>query len=239
MVRLASLVLALTLGAAATSISADAQAPGGRFSDQIDAFAAADKGAPPPACPLLFVGSDSIRGWTTLAHDMTPYPVLNRGVDGADIADLNAAFARLVAPYKPRAIVFYGGDNDLHDGKTPDEVVADFKTFMALKRALAPHVRVYFISVKPSNVRLTEYPAQEDVNRQIKALTLTQHDLIVVDVVPDMMADGKPKPVFVADGLHLNRDGYAIWAKYLRRVLDWTGAAKLKCPLAPQAKKLK
>jgi len=100
-------------------------------------------------------------------------------------------------------------------------------------------VRVYFISVKPSNVRLTEYPAQEDVNRQIKALTLTQHDLIFVDVVADMMADGKPKPLFVADGLHLNPDGYAIWTKDLRRVLDWTGAAKLKCPPPPKPAKQK
>jgi lysophospholipase L1-like esterase len=182
---------------------------------------------------VLFVGSSSIRRWTTLAHDMAPYPVLNRGFGGAEIADINANFARVVRPYRPRAIVFYAGDNDLHDGKTPDEVVADFNKFMTLKRANLKQVRVYFISVKPSKARLTEYPAQEAVNLAVKAMTLTQHDLIEIDMVPDMMADGKPMDIFVDDGLHMNAAGYAIWTRDVRRVFDWTEVKKLKCP-APE-----
>ena len=50
-------------------------------------------------------------------------------------ADINDNFVRLVRVYRPRAIVLYAGDNDLHDGKTPDEVVADFNKFMFIKRA--------------------------------------------------------------------------------------------------------
>lgn len=237
MVRLASLVLALALGVAATSPPADPLPAKRRFADEIDAFAAADKANPPSACPLLFVGSSSIRRWATLAHDMAPYPTLNRGFGGAEIADVNAEFGRVVAPYRPRAIVFYAGGNDLHDDMTPDEVVAEFKTFMALKRAALPHVRVYFVSVKPSKARLTEYPAQEAVNHQIKAMSLTQHDLIVIDVVPDMMADGKPKDIFESDGLHMTAAGYAIWTTDIRRVLDWTNAKNLKCPPPPKPAK--
>jgi lysophospholipase L1-like esterase len=245
MLRIAPLVLALTLGAAAASVAADPQPVANRFAAQVDAYAAPDRASPPAACPVLFVGSASIRRWSTLAHDLAPYPVLNRGLDGADvganvnaeIADINANFARLVAPYRPRAIVFYAGENDLHDGDTPDEVVADFNKFMALKRATLPHVRVYFVSLKPSKARLTEYPAQEAVNRKIQAMSVTRHDLILVDLVDDMMADGKPKDVFAANGLNLNPAGYAIWTKNIRRVLDWTGAQKLKCPPEPKPAK--
>jgi lysophospholipase L1-like esterase len=236
MYRIASLALALALGAFTTAFAADPAPAGGRFASEIAAFAAADQASPPPACPLLFVGSASIGRWTTLAHDLAPYPTLNRGFEGPEIADLNANFGRLVTPYRPRAIVFYAGDNDLHAGQTPDEVVADFKTFMALKRKALKSVRVYFVSVKPSKARIDEYPAQEAVNQAVKAMTLTQHDLIFVDVVPDMMADGKPKDIFVDDGLHLTPAGYAIWTKDIRRVLGWTGAEKLKCPAPQKAK---
>jgi len=237
MLRISSLVLALALGFLATAAAADPPAAAGRFADEIDAFAAADRASAPPACPVLFVGSSSIRRWTTLAHDLAPYPVLNRGFGGAEIADINANFGRVVRAYRPRAIVFYAGDNDLHDGDTPDEVVADFNKFMFLKRATMKHVRVYFISVKPSKARLTEYPAQEAVNRAVKAMSLTQHDLVEIDVVGDMMADGKPKDIFEDDGLHMTAAGYAIWTTDVRRVFDWTQVKKLECPAAERARK--
>jgi hypothetical protein len=239
MFRIASLVPALALSLLTTAFAADAPPATGRFAAEIEAFAAADQATPPPACPLLFVGSTSIRDWTTLAHDMAPYPTLNRGFDGAQIADINDNFFRVVRAYRPRAIVFYAGDNDLHDGKTPEEVVADFNKFMLLKRASLKHVRVYFVSVKPSKARLTEYPAQEAVNQAVKAMALTQHDLIEIDVVGDMMADGKPKDIFVDDGLHMNPAGYAIWTQDIRRVFDWTGAKKLQCPAPERPRKAK
>ena len=49
MVRLASLVLALTLGVAATSLPADPLPAKARFADEIEAFAAADRAHPPAA----------------------------------------------------------------------------------------------------------------------------------------------------------------------------------------------
>jgi lysophospholipase L1-like esterase len=239
MFRIASLALALALGALTPAFAADPAPAGGRFAAEIDAFAAADQASPPPACPLLFTGASTIRLWSTLAHDLAPYPVLNRGFGGAQIADVTANFDRVIARYRPRAIVLYAGGDDLDAGDTPDEVVADFKTFMALKRKAFKSVRVYFVSVKPSKARIAEYPAQEAVNQAVKAMTLTQHDLIFVDVVPDMMADGKPKDIFEGDGLHLTPAGYAIWTKDIRRVLGWTGAQKLKCPAPEKVRKAK
>jgi lysophospholipase L1-like esterase len=235
MLRVAAAALACLIAGSAAAAPLAPLPASARVAGDVNAFAAQDVATPPPPCPLLFEGSSSIRRWTTLAADMKPYAVLNRGFGGSQISDVNAYFDRVVAPYRPRAIVFYAGDNDIHAGKTPDDVVADFKAFMALKRKALGHTRVYFISLKPSPSRLAEYPAQEDVNRQVKAMAETQHDLAVIDVVGDMMDEGKPKDIFVADGLHLAPAGYAIWTKDVRRVLDWTGADKLRCA-APKPK---
>lgn len=49
------------------------------FADEIAAFEAADRERPPPERPIVFVGSSSIRLWDTLAEDVAPLPVLNRG----------------------------------------------------------------------------------------------------------------------------------------------------------------
>ena len=44
------------------------------FADEIAAFEAADREHAPPARPIVFVGSSSIRLWKTLAEDMAPLP---------------------------------------------------------------------------------------------------------------------------------------------------------------------
>src|SRR5687768_12154853 len=68
------------------------------FRDEILRFAEMDRETPPPACPVLFVGSSSIRLWSALKEDMAPLPVLNRGFGGSTIAQSAMYFHRIVAP---------------------------------------------------------------------------------------------------------------------------------------------
>jgi hypothetical protein len=101
---------------------------------EVDRFVAADRAAPPAPCQVLFVVSSSFVEWRkNLAADMAPMPVINRGFGGSHIEYVNRWFDEIVAPYRPRAIVFYAGDNDIDAGKSVTRVVADFDTFMALK----------------------------------------------------------------------------------------------------------
>jgi hypothetical protein len=108
-----------------------------RFAKGIAAFERWDRKNAWPADPILFVGSSSIRMWPT-RESFPRLPVLNRGFGGAHISDVNHYFDRVVAPYSPRAIVFYCGDNDIAAGKTPERVLADFRRFVDLVRARLP-----------------------------------------------------------------------------------------------------
>src|SRR5690349_5054335 len=127
---------------------------------EIDQFLKADRAAPPAACQVLFVGSSSIVKWTTLAADMAPLPVINRGFGGSHIEYVNRWFDQIVAPYRPRAIVFYAGENDLAAGKPVERIVADFDAFMARKTKALGQVPVYFISLKPSKLRFEQFDLQ-------------------------------------------------------------------------------
>lgn len=190
-----------------------------RFADELQAFRAQDAASPPPACPTLFVGSSSIRLWGSLVQDMSPLPVLNRGFGGAQITDVNDHFAELVAAYRPRAIVFYAGENDLADGRPPEEVVADFQRFMDMKTAALGATPVFFVSLKPSLLRLAQLEQQGWVNDRIRDLAQARSDLRFLDLAPLMMNAGQPLPLYMADGLHLNPDGYALWRAEIGRAL--------------------
>ena len=77
------------------------------FDEDIENFVASDKISPPPKNEFLFIGSSSIRLWSTLQTDMTPLKVINRGFGGAHTKHINRHIEKIVFPYEPKAIVFF------------------------------------------------------------------------------------------------------------------------------------
>lgn len=212
--------IAALLSLALLSLIAAAPPPETRFSPEIAHFAELDKATPPKPCDFLFTGSSSVRFWKTLEQDMAPYRVINRGFGGSQIADVTLYFDQVVTPYRPRAIFFYAGDNDIHVGRTPAQVVADFQAFLDRKDKTLGATKVYFLSLKPSKARWSELAAQTEANAQIKAMADKRADLDYVDVVPPMLEGGQPKDIFVGDGLHMTPAGYVLWTEVVRPVVE-------------------
>jgi GDSL-like Lipase/Acylhydrolase family len=220
--RLTLCVTVLLLsGVAASSQTSRDPALEKELGEEVARFVDADIAHMPAACEVLFVGSSSIVKWKdTLAADMAPMPVINRGFGGSHIEYVNEWFDQLVAPYRSRAIVFYAGENDLDAHKPVDRVIADFDDFMKKKTQALGNTPVYFISVKPSKLRIAELPLQAQVNQEIRARAEKRADLHFIDVVPAMLdANRKPKDIFGPDGLHMNRAGYEIWTQAVRAAL--------------------
>ena len=224
------LLLAITLALASPAAAQPARGPE-RFAPEIEAFAAADRAQPPPPCGFLFVGSSSIRFWRTLAVDMAPIPIINRGFGGSTVADVDALFDKVVTPYRPRAIIFYAGENDLSAGKTPAQIVADFARFMDLKTRALGQTPVWFISLKPSKQRWAQLAQQGEVNDAVKAHAARRHDLHYIDIVSTMIEGGKPKEIFIGDGLHMTPEGYVLWTNVIRPAVE----AEAKRPTACKA----
>jgi lysophospholipase L1-like esterase len=163
---------------------------------------------------------------------MAPMPVINRGFGSSHIEHVNRWFDQVVAPYRPRAIVFYAGENDIDAGKSVERVVADFDEFMTLKTLKLGKTPVYFISLKPSKSRFAQFPLQSQVNDAIRARAGKRSDLYYIDVVSPMLENGKPKDVFDPDNLHMAATGYAIWTRAVRAaLLPNTEAEERRCRL--------
>lgn len=166
---------------------------------------------------MLFVGSSSIRLWSALEADFPSVDVLQRGFGGSELSDVVHYAPRIVLPYQPRLIVLYAGDNDLAAGKSPAAVFRDYQAFVALVRRALPETRIAFIAIKPSGARWALVEQMRAANALVRRYAATDPRLLYVDVFTPMLGpDGMPREeLFVADRLHMNARGYALWCDLL------------------------
>jgi lysophospholipase L1-like esterase len=186
-------------------------------------FEALDRRNPPqPGC-IVFTGSSSITFWDTLAQDMAPLPVLNRGFGGSKIGDAVHYASRTVLPYRPKAVVLYAGTNDIAGPRpaTAQQVFDGFREFVGRVHAALPGLPIYYISISPAPSRWKYWPIVREANRLIREYTSTDPCLHFIDLVPAILgANGVPqRGLFRSDRLHPNARGYAAWTTVLRPIL--------------------
>jgi lysophospholipase L1-like esterase len=196
-----------------------------RFAAEIKAFDDWDRKNAAPAHGILFAGSSTIRMWPT-GERFPNLPVINRGFGGSDISDVNFYIQETVLKYAPDVIVFYAGDNDINNGKAPERVLTDYRTFVTRVFAAKRDATIVFIAIKPSLARWKLWPVMQDANARVKTYSegyskSQPGKLMFVDMAPQMLgADGTPKKeLFVGDGLHMTPAGYDIWTAALRPLL--------------------
>jgi lysophospholipase L1-like esterase len=151
--------------------------------------------------------------WKSLTEDFPGIKVINRGFGGSEIADSTFYIDRIVTPYLPGMIVFYSGDNDLSNGKTPQQVLDDYKAFVSRVRIKLPSTRIAFISVKPIPARSSIIDRMRQANALIRTYSSHDKKLLFIDAFTPMLGkDGNPRTeLFGPDHLHMNSQGYDLW----------------------------
>lgn len=184
-------------------------------------FAAADA-AGVPSGVVLFAGSSTFTMWNSLATDFPESKVLNRAFGGSMMTDLLYYFGQVVAPYSPRQVVLYEGDNDLHEtGKSADEFFEEVVAMCRLINVYYPNARILLVSVKPSPSRTATFPKYEAANALMKSYADKYAHIDYADTwTPMLKTDGTPDTsYFLSDRLHMNASGYAIWKTVLEPFL--------------------
>lgn len=187
--------------------------PFAKWEKEITTFEAADKKEFPAKGGVLFIGSSSIKRWTTLKKDFPGRNVINRGFGGSQTIDSVHFAERIVFPYEPKMIVFYAGGNDIAANKKPEQIFANYKAFVEKVHQRLPDTKIAFISIAGAPVRWAQVEKVKAVNGMTEEYTKTKPNLAFINIFPLMLdKDGKPRDeLHVKDRLHMNADGYAIW----------------------------
>lgn len=173
--------------------------------------------------PVVFVGSSSIRMWSTLAEDMQPIPVIRNGFGGAKLGDVVHFSKRLVSAFSPTAVVVFAGSNDIDPGKvkSPKQLLASFQRFVDSVREVQKDLPIFYIAITPSILRWEIWSDARAANQAIESWIETTPELFYIDTSLHLLGDdGMPNEDFyLFDGLHLNAQGYERWTNAIRPVL--------------------
>lgn len=171
---------------------------------------------------IIFYGSSSIRLWNTLYTDFPDKRVANLGFGGSTLAACVWFFERIMTDYNPGALIVYAGDNDLGDGRNPEEIFIFFQQLMAKTARLFGDIPCYFVSLKPSISRWHIADKFMYTNNLIEGeIIKLQNNWKFIDVYKNMLdKSGYPKQeYYTQDGLHLSGQGYQLWKEIIQQAL--------------------
>jgi lysophospholipase L1-like esterase len=190
----------------------------GKWEGEISAFERSDATNPPPTNGIVFIGSSTIRFWSTLTQDFPGQPVVNRGFGGSEIADSTHFAPRILFPYEPRKVFFRAGGNDLWAGKSVDQVFNDFKEFAETVHARLPAAKIYYISWSPSIARWKQHDKEKELNTLVAGYVAGKPYLQYIETYDLPLGPlGWPQARwFRLDGLHFNAAGYKLLAARVR-----------------------
>lgn len=150
---------------------------------------------------------------------MAPWKAHNRGIDNAIYADVLRGFANTGLEPRPTAIILYAGENDIAVGIPVRTVMRDLSAFLEMRGRIMTNVPVLVLSMKPSPGRWRHFRKQQLFNAAAQRLLSSVPHAHFGDITGPLLAGGHLGNNYRADGIHMNADGYKIWASVVRERL--------------------
>lgn len=206
------------------SLSAQVSADILSWEKDIRQFEKLDSSQQDPAHAILFTGSSSIRLWSTIREDMKPYAVIQRGYGGAKLSDFAYYASRIIYPHQFDALVLFVA-NDISGSpadKKPEEVAKLFSDILQIIRARYPETPVFWVDITPTPSRWSVWQAIQEANLYIEEVCKKDRHAFCIHTADQFLGtDGQPKKEFFReDMLHLNQDGYQVWAGIIKQSLQ-------------------
>lgn len=162
----------------------------------------------------VFTGSSTIRMWSTLEETFPEENLINTGFGGSKASDLERHLFPLVIKFEPSRVFIYEGDNDLWAGVEVADILTSLDNIVTRIHLINPEVEIFLIGAKPSPSRWEKKANYQIFNQKLSEYCLAKEKVEFVDTWTALTnPDGSPRPeLYIKDQLHLNQDGYVIWA---------------------------
>lgn len=175
-----------------------------------------------PTGEIVFYGASNFTLWRTMEEDMMPYVVQNHGFGGSTDNDLMAYAEDFLYPYEPNIVFFQTGSNDLAEGLTVEEVIANKDKMYTLFRNHLSDATFIVMSGLPLPGRSEYWEDTKLINQELEDYCETHDNMYFIDATSTMLdAEGNFRPeLFKEDGIHLNADGHALWTELMKQKLE-------------------
>lgn len=168
---------------------------------------------------VVFFGDSLTRG----IDFRLKYPevkIVEFGLSGDTIFGMKQRTAMIKA-VKPEKVFLMAGINGLTDGEA-DISFKEYEELLEQIKAEVPEAEIYIESLLPVAANQEEDFASNstiaEFNEKLKALA-EEKGLVYVDLHSAYFKDGYINPDYTVDGVHLNPDGYNIWAEGVREYI--------------------
>ncbi len=177
----------------------------------------------PPEGSIVCIGSSHMANWKTLEVDLAPLKIYNLAIGGSRMKHAADLFIpKLVLPFKPRAVIFYEGSNDLAADLTPEQVLHGFESVCIQIHEALPETRLYVLGIVPSpGKRFERWEAIQETNGLLKKACASRPWSTFLDTTSKLLdANGKPrKECFIPGDIHMTEAGYQAWTSVVAPVV--------------------
>lgn len=188
------------------------------FEDEVKAISARIDSAGWTQGSTVFTGSSTIRMWKDVQSVFPDTPILNTGFGGSKASDLEKHLFPLVIRFEPSRVFIYEGDNDIWANVPVADIMTSLDHIVTRLLVIDPNSELYLIGPKPSPSRWEKKSNYLILNQKIEEYCRAKEGVNFVDTwKPLTDSGGNPRPeLYLEDQLHLNQEGYEIWASIFK-----------------------
>ncbi|MBR3643175.1 MAG: carboxylesterase family protein, partial [Parasporobacterium sp.] len=184
---------------------------------------------------IIFYGPSNITFWYSLEQDMLPWHAQNHGMGGCIDEDMIEYAPRLLYPYKPAAVFFQTGSNDIASGIPLQTILENKKKMYGLFLENMPGTKLIVCSGLPLPGRTQFWDATVQTNELLKKMCEETGRMYFMDATDVMLTDEGPEELRTSDGryfnpalyridrIHLNKKGHDVWTAKMKEMLNNLG----------------
>lgn len=190
------------------------------FHLQVDQF----KSYPNADTDIIFLGNSLTAGtkWNELLAEPN---ARNRGISGDTSFGVLERLDEVVEGH-PAKVFLLIGINDISRNFPVEMIQENHRKIVQRIQEKSPRTRIYLQTLLPVNNTFDNYPNHYNKDDQIAAVNAglkqlaNEFNLVLVDLHPHFLDQhGRLSTAYTEEGLHLNADGYLLWAKILKPYL--------------------
>ncbi|MGN6743608.1 MAG: GDSL-type esterase/lipase family protein [Amnibacterium sp.] len=162
--------------------------------------------------PVVFLG-DSLTESGRWDEYFPELDTVNAGRSGDTTADVEDRLAEVIERH-PSVVALMVGTNDFGLRATVEQVVRGTENILWTLHHQLPDARILVVSVLPRERERAEWIRQVNIHVRQFAPSVKAEFIDLWPVFAE--EDGELSPRFTSDRVHVNDDGYAVWADALR-----------------------